>query len=98
MAFDGAWKRVVKDSKGPQDLDLTLQTQSEGIAGSISGQGMEAAIEGGRSAADNATWKVKLPKAMAVTLDFNVTLKADELAGKVKLGMFGSGELKGTRA
>ncbi len=98
MAFDGVWKCVMKTPMGPQNLDLTLRTQGEGITGSITGQGMEAAIEGGRSAADNATWKVKLTKPIAVTLDFNVTLKDDELAGKVKFGMFGSGELKGKRA
>jgi hypothetical protein len=98
MKFDGVWNCVMKTPMGPQKLSLTLKSQGEELTGSVSGQGMESAIEGGRSTGDDATWKVRLTKPMAVTLDFSVTLKDAELAGKVKFGMFGSGELKGTRA
>jgi hypothetical protein len=97
MSFDGVWKCVMKTPMGPQNLNVTLQGAGEGLTGSVSGQGMETAIEGGRITGDSATWKVKVTKPVAVTLDFNVTLKDNELAGKVKFGMFGSGELKGTR-
>jgi hypothetical protein len=98
MTFDGVWKCTMKTPMGPQTLTLTLNAKGEALTGSVSGQGMDTAIEAGRSTGDKATWKVKLTKPVPVTLEFNVTLSDGGLAGKVKFGMFGSGDLTGTPA
>ena len=97
MAFDGTWKCILKTPMGPEQLSITLQSQGDGLTGSVSGKGMDTPIESGRSDGDSATWKAKVKKPMAVTLDFNVTLSGDELKGNVRFGGFGSGALTGTR-
>jgi len=98
MTFDGTWKCMLKTPMGPEQLSITLQSQGDGLMGTVSGKGMDTPIESGRSNGDSATWKAKVKKPMAVTLDFNVTLSGNELKGTVKFGVFGSGALTGIRA
>ena len=83
---------------GPEQLNITLQSRGDGLVGTVSGKGMDTPIESGRSDGGSATWKAKIKKPMAVTLDFNVTLSGNELNGTVKFGVFGSGALTGIRA
>ena len=97
MTFDGTWNCVLKTPMGPEQLSITLQSQGSDLRGSLSGRGMDTPIESGRSSGDSATWKAKVKKPMAVTLDFNVALSGNELKGTVKFGVFGSGALSGTR-
>jgi hypothetical protein len=62
-----------------------------------SGKGLDTPIESGPSDGVGATWKAKVKKPMAVTLDSNFTLSGNELKGTVKNGVFGSGALTRTR-
>ena len=98
MSFDGVWNCVLKTPMGPQQVTLTLQSQNGQLSGTMSGSGLSAPVEGGRCEGNKATWVAKLTQPMAITIDFNANVADNALTGKAKFGMFGSGELTGTRA
>lgn len=83
---------------GERKVLLTLAVHDEELTGTI-GNGSESTdIEDGRANGDNATWKAKISKPVSMTMEFNVTVTGNEMAGSVKLGMFGNAPLRGMRA
>jgi carbon-monoxide dehydrogenase large subunit len=55
-------------------------------------QGFSGTVEGNRVKFD-----LKVEKPMKITLKYDLAIEGDRIAGKVKMGMFGSAKLVGSR-
>lgn len=76
---------------------LKLAVNGPDLTGILSNGSQSTAIQDGRADADKASWKADISSPMSMTLEFTVTVAGDNMAGSVKLGMFGNAALRGTR-
>jgi len=98
MAVDGDWKLVLETPMGPQEAQLTVKTTSDAtFDGTLDGQSGQQTFEGA-IAGNTLTWQTDITTPMPLTLDFNVTVEGDSLAGSAQLGMFGAAPVTGVRA
>ena len=82
---------------GPQTMSLQLVRDGAQFSGSMSNAEMGTQEITGKISGDTLTWTLPLSKPVSIKLSFDVKVAGDAMTGKVKLGMFGSAELKGRR-
>jgi cytochrome P450 len=92
------WKLSLKTPMGPQEMTAQLVRQGDTVTGRIDSPMGGEAISEGKASGDKLSWIMQLTKPAAVKLSFEVKVAGDQMSGKVKFGMFGSGELSGRRA
>ncbi|CAN7467635.1 xanthine dehydrogenase family protein molybdopterin-binding subunit [Phenylobacterium sp. LjRoot219] len=94
--IDGAWKMVLASPAGPQEMTGHFETAGGVLNGRLdSDQGSQAfagVVEGNR-----LKWEMKVTKPMPLTLKYDLEITGDRLAGKVKMGVFGTSKLSGER-
>jgi aerobic carbon-monoxide dehydrogenase large subunit len=88
----------MKTPMGNQEAKLQLEAAAGVLSGRMSGPQGEEDISDGVVNGNALSWNVKLTKPMKMTLKFTVDVNGDNMTGKVKLGIMGSGEVTGTRA
>lgn len=97
MSLDGDWSCTIETPLGERKVLLTLAANGTELSGTISDGSESTPIQDGRADGDKATWETKITKPVSMTMKFNVTVTGNEMAGSVKLGMFGNAPLRGTR-
>ena len=91
------WKCILKTPAGPQEMTITLVREGDTLTGRIDSPMGGEVISDGRTAGDKLTWTMKVSKPMSIKLSFDVKVEGNQMTGKVKLGLFGSAALSGTR-
>ena len=95
--IDGDWKMVLSTPVGPQEITGHFATDGASLSGYLSSaegqQSFTGTVEGNRVKFD-----LKVEKPLKITLKYDITVEGDRLAGKVKMGIFGSARLVGERA
>jgi len=95
--IDGDWKMVLATPLGPQEMTGHFETDGLSLSGYLSSkegqQSFTGTVEGNRLKFD-----LKVEKPMKITLKYDIAVEGDRLAGKVKMGIFGSAKLTGERA
>jgi hypothetical protein len=100
MTFDGTWNLTIKTPVGPIGSRLDVISEGSTLTGTIVGKDGDDAptpIFEGTVNGKAVAWKMKTTKPFPLTLKFVATVDGDTLAGRVKLGLMGSGEVTGTR-
>ncbi len=97
IRVDGDWNMVLSTPMGPQEMTGHFETDGQALSGYLSspeGQ-MEftGTVEGG-----NLKFDLKVQKPMKITLKYTLAVNGDKIAGKCKMGIFGSAKVSGTRA
>jgi carbon-monoxide dehydrogenase large subunit len=95
-AIDGKWKFVLSTPVGPQQFIGQMSTDGNVVNGSFSMNGDEVHFTG-TGAGNNFKWDLKVTKPVSLTLKYDVQVDGDKLAGKVKMGIFGTAKLTGER-
>jgi carbon-monoxide dehydrogenase large subunit len=94
---DGDWKMVLATPMGPQEMIGHFKTDGGSLAGYLKSpegqQDFTGTVEENRLKFD-----LKVVKPMKITLKYDIAVEGDKLAGKVKMGIFGSAKLTGERA
>jgi hypothetical protein len=98
MAADGNWNLVISTPMGERHATLSVKAEGSTLKGSQAADGDSADIFDGAVNGDALSWKVSITNPMPLTLEFDGTVKGNELSGSVKLGSFGSSSFSGTRA
>ncbi len=98
MGADGTWNTTIDSPMGSQDGTLELKTDAESLSGSITGPQGSMEFSGGSVKGNELAWNVEMTQPMPMNLEFTATVDGDNLTGQVKLGSFGTAQLKGTRA
>ena len=95
--IDGDWKMVLSTPVGPQEIAGHFETDGASLSGYLSSaegqQSFTGTVEGNRVKFD-----LKVEKPLKITLKYDIAIEGDRLAGKVKMGIFGSAKLVGERA
>ena len=91
------WKLTLKTPMGPQEMSAQLVRDGAAVTGRIDSPMGGEAISDGKASGDKLSWTLQVTKPAAVKLGFEVTVAGDQMTGKVKFGVFGSGELTGQR-
>lgn len=97
-SVDGDWNAVLKTPMGPQAMVLTLRTQGDAVSGALSSPEGSQEFTGGTVEGNRVRFDLKVEKPMKITLKYDLEITGDILAGKCKMGMFGSAKVTGTRA
>jgi len=95
--IDGDWNMVLALPMGAQTMKGHFETRGKSLSGYLrSPQGQQAftgSVEG-----NHLKFDLKVEKPMKITLKYDITVEADRLTGKVKMGIFGSAKVTGERA
>jgi len=88
MSVAGTWKLTIDTPLGRQESVVELAVDGSSLTGSASSNGETIEIFDGSVDGDNATWKVKVTKPIAVTATLTGTVNGDEMSGHAKAGFF----------
>jgi carbon-monoxide dehydrogenase large subunit len=95
--IDGDWTMVLATPMGPKEMQGHFETDGRSVSGYLSSpegqQAFTGTVEGNRLKFD-----LKVEKPMKITLRYDIAVEGDRIAGKVKMGIFGSAKLTGQRA
>jgi hypothetical protein len=97
MSADGNWNLVISTPMGDRQATLSVKAEGATLKGTQAAEGDSAEIFDGTVSGDALSWKVAITNPMPLTLEFNGTVKGNELNGSVVLGSFGSSSFTGTR-
>lgn len=97
-SIDGDWNAVLKTPMGPQAMVLTLRTSGSAVSGALTSPEGSQEFSGGMLDGNRVRFDLKVEKPMKITLKYDLEITGDALAGKCKMGMFGSAKVTGTRA
>jgi len=99
--LSGYYQCGVDTPMGRQEFLLTVKAEGDTFRGKAGGAigGSEGSMkfDGRIEGEDTLIWSMPVPKPMPVTLACRATVDGDQLAGKVKAGIFGSYNISGTR-
>ncbi|MCY3541563.1 MAG: hypothetical protein F4X56_03690 [Gammaproteobacteria bacterium] len=95
---DGTWNIEVNTPMGKQSAEVSVDADGDSFTGSIAITQGSSPITDGQVDGNKLTWSVKITQPMPMTLEFAVEVNGDDMSGFVKLGMFGSSAVKGSRA
>jgi len=98
MSFTGTWNVVMKTPMGDREVVMKMAEDGDNLSGTMEADGNEVPMKDGKIADGRGSWKADLTQPMPITLEFDCGIDGDALDGTVKLGMFGSSSLSGTRA
>jgi carbon-monoxide dehydrogenase large subunit len=95
--IDGDWNMVLKTPVGPQPMVGHFETDGDVLTGELrSSEGNQSFT--GTVAGNLLKWNMAVEKPMKLTLKYELQVDGDTIAGKCKMGMFGSSKVTGTRA
>ena len=82
QSVDGKWSGEVQGGRGPQQVNLTLKADGGKLTGTVTGRGGEIPIQEGTIAGSALKFKTKQQGrgGNEITLNWNGTLKGDEIA------------------
>jgi carbon-monoxide dehydrogenase large subunit len=98
LSIDGAWNAILKTPMGPQAMVITLRTDGEAVSGTFDSPEGSQDFTGGTLEDNRVRFDLKVEKPMKITLKYDLIFDGDTMAGKCKMGMFGSAKVTGTRA
>jgi len=98
MSFAGTWNIVMKTPMGDREIVMVMAEDGDSLSGTMEADGNTIDVQNGKLADGRGTWKADLTQPMPITLEFDCAVDGDALDGTVKLGMFGSSSVSGTRA
>lgn len=98
MSFAGNWNIVMKTPMGDREVVMEMEEDGDNLSGTMEADGNKIEIQAGKVADGRGTWKADLTQPMPITLEFDCGVDGDAMEGTVKLGMFGSSSVTGTRA
>ncbi|MDE2405153.1 MAG: xanthine dehydrogenase family protein [Sphingomonadales bacterium] len=94
--IDGSYAMTMKTPMGDQAMTGHFRTDGSALSGELESpegsQGFTGSVEGNRLKFD-----LKVEKPMKITLKYDLVVEGDSISGKVKMGMFGSSKISGTR-
>lgn len=93
----GTWDCVVNSPMGEQKSTMTLTQQGDTVTGTNAGAMGSVDIQEGKVDGDKFTWKMDITVPMPLTLEGDVTVEGDKMAGNVKAGAFGNMPMTGER-
>ena len=96
--IDGDWNMILKTPMGPQAMTLTLCTDGAVISGVFNSPEGSQAFGGGSLDGNRIRFDLKVEKPMKITLKYDLAVDGDTIAGKCKMGVFGSAKVSGQRA
>ncbi len=94
---DGDWKMVLSTPMGPQEMTGHFETRGQALAGYLSSPEGQMDFTGSVDGA-NLKFDLKVDKPMKITLKYTLAVTGDKIAGKCKMGIFGSAKVTGQRA
>ena len=94
---DGDWKLVLSTPMGPQAFTGKFATDGDKLSGSFKMNAMDEVFFTGVATGNHLKWDLKVTKPMSITLKYEATIDGDRLAGKCKMGIFGTAKLVGER-
>jgi hypothetical protein len=99
VSVAGSWRLVVDAPIGKQHLTVRLDDSGGALSGTVTNEnnGLVADIFEGSVEGEELRWKMTLSQ-VRLTLTFTVSVAGDEMAGKVKAGLFGRFAVRGGRA
>jgi carbon-monoxide dehydrogenase large subunit len=92
----GSWKLMLSTPRGPQEIQLNINTQDDGFTGRIESRMFNQDIAGS-VADDKLDWVMEVTKPLPMKVAFEVVVDGDAMRGTAKLGMFGKSDLSGER-
>ncbi len=98
MSVNGTWKLTAKSPMGNQDSTLEIQADGTSLTGAQSDPQGRYEIQDGKVDGNDLSWSISVTKPIPMTLAFTCTVDGDQIAGKVKAGVFGTFEITGARA
>ncbi|MPS68606.1 MAG: xanthine dehydrogenase family protein molybdopterin-binding subunit [Novosphingobium sp.] len=96
--LDGDWNMVLKTPMGPQAMVVTFRTEGAAVSGRFTSPEGTQDFEGGTVDENRVRFDLKVEKPMKITLKYDLTVTGNTIAGKCKMGMFGSAKVTGERA
>jgi carbon-monoxide dehydrogenase large subunit len=96
--IDGDWAMVLKTPMGPQAMIAHFDTDGSAVSGYLSAPEGRQDFAGGTLAGNRVTFEMKVEKPMKITLKYDLQFTGDTLAGKCKMGLFGTAKVTGDRA
>ena len=88
----------MKTPMGDREVIMKMVEDGSSLSGTMEADGNDVPMNEGKIAEGRGTWKADLTQPMPITLEFDCGIDGDALEGTVKLGMFGSSSISGTRA
>ncbi|MEJ6011546.1 xanthine dehydrogenase family protein molybdopterin-binding subunit [Novosphingobium aquae] len=98
VSIDGDWNMVLKTPMGPQAMVVTFRTSGSAVEGTFNSPEGSQEFAGGVLEDGRLRFDLKVEKPMKITLKYDLQFDGDAVAGKCKMGMFGSAKVSGTRA
>jgi len=97
VLIDGDWTMVLSTPMGPQEMTGHFVTEGQTLSGYL--QSPEGQMDfTGSVEGNNLRFDLKVEKPMKITLKYNLAVTGDKIAGKCKMGIFGSAKVSGHRA
>lgn len=98
VSIDGNWNAVLKTPMGPQEMMIAFRSDGGAVSGTFTSPEGAQEFSGGTLDGNRVRFDLKVEKPMKITLKYDLEFSGDTLAGKCKMGMFGSAKVSGTRA
>jgi aerobic carbon-monoxide dehydrogenase large subunit len=93
---DGDWKILLSTLTGTREMTGHFESDGPVLSGYLSSPegrtSFTGTVEGNRLRFD-----VNVVKPVKITLKYDIEVDGDRLVGKVKMGIFGAGQVKGER-
>jgi hypothetical protein len=98
VSIDGTWNMLMTTPMGERPIKFRFASENGDLSGAVIGDQGERALESASRDGDNVTFGVTVPTQFGdMKLDFAGAVSGDDIAGTVKLGMFGEAPFKGSR-
>jgi carbon-monoxide dehydrogenase large subunit len=95
--IDGDWNMVLKTPMGPQAMVAHFDTDGAVVSGYLEAPEGRQDFSGGTLSGSQVKFEMKVEKPMKITLKYDLQFDGDVVAGKCKMGMFGSAKVSGER-
>lgn len=96
-SVDGDWAMTIKSPMGNQDMTVTFQTEGSALSGLFRSPEGSQPFSGGTADGGHLKFELKVEKPMKITLKYDLQVTGDAIAGKVKMGVFGTSKVTGQR-
>lgn len=96
-ALNGNWDIVMTTPMGPQAMELTVTIEDGEASGSVGSPEGTQAIEAAHADGNRLRFDLRVAKPIKITLSFDLEVTGDSIAGKCKMGLFGSAKVEGKR-
>ena len=98
MTVAGTYDIVSKTPMGDQKGQFTVNVSGDSFTGKVTNPMSEMEVQNGKVEGSKLTWTMDMKVPMPMTLKCEATVDGDAISGTIKAGVFGSMEMKGTRA